>query len=79
MSLPAMDVKNTSEQLRERVNHTMSFRQKKHVNNTESSKYLWKLKENIDYNLQWRIEAYASSYKCGTRKRDLLDLIQRIC
>ena len=25
-------------------NHTMSFRHKKHVNNTELSKYLWKLK-----------------------------------
>ena len=57
----------------------MSFKQRKHVNNTESSKYLWKLKENADYNLQWRIEADASSYKCGTRKRDLLDLIQRNC
>ena len=34
-------------------NHTMSFRHKKRVNNTESSKYLWKLKEeNTDYNLQ---------------------------
>ena len=34
-------------------NHTMSFRHKKRVNNTELSKYLWKLKEeNADYNLQ---------------------------
>ena len=53
-------------------NHTMSFRHKKHVNNTELSKYLWKLKkENIDYNLQWSIKAYGSLYKCGTRKHDL--------
>ena len=53
-------------------NHTMSFRHKKHVNNTELSKYLWKLKkENIDYNLQWSIKAYGSLYKCGTRKYDL--------
>ena len=34
-------------------NHIMSFRHKKCVNDTELSKYLWKLKkENVDYNLQ---------------------------
>ena len=49
-------------------NHTMSFRHKKRVNDTELSKYLWKLKEeNVDYNLQWSIKAYVSPYKCGTR------------
>ena len=53
-------------------NHTMSFRHKKRVNDTELSKYLWKLKEeNANYNLQWSIKAYASPYKCGTRKCDL--------
>ena len=53
-------------------NRTMSFRHKKRVNDTELSKYLWKLKEeNADYNLQWSIKAYASPYKCGTRKCDL--------
>ena len=42
-------------------NHTMSFRHKKRVNDTELSKYLWKLKEeNTDCNLQWNIKAYAS-------------------
>ena len=50
-------------------NHTTSFRHKKRVNNTVLSKYLWKLKEeNVDYNLQWSIKAYAFPYKCGTRK-----------
>ena len=50
----------------------MSFRHKKRVNDTELSKYLWTLKEeNVDYNLQWSIKAYASPYKCGTRKCDL--------
>ena len=29
-------------------NHTMSFRHKKHVNDTELSIYLWKLKEEND-------------------------------
>ena len=47
-------------------------REKKRVNETELSKCLWKLKEeNADYNLQWSIKAYASLYKCGTRKCDL--------
>ena len=50
----------------------MSFRNKKHVNDTELSIYLRKLKEeNADYKLQWSIRAYASPYKCGTRKCDL--------
>ena len=50
----------------------MSFRHKKRVNDTELSKYLWTLKEeNVDYNLQWSIKAYASPCKCGTRKCDL--------
>ena len=53
-------------------NQTMSFRHKKRVNDTELSQYLWKLKkDNADYNLQWSIKAYASLYKCGTRKCDL--------
>ena len=47
-------------------NHTMLFRHKKHVNDTELSKYLRKLKEeNAHYNLQWSIKA------CGIRKCDL--------
>ena len=50
-------------------NYIMSFRHKKCVNDTELSKYLWKLKEeNTDYNLHCSIKAYASPYKCGTRK-----------
>ena len=53
-------------------NHMISFRHKKCINDTELSKYLWKLKEeNTDYNLQWSIKAYASPYKCETRKCDL--------
>ena len=53
-------------------NQTMSFRHKKRVNDTELSQYLWKLKKDkADYNLQWSTKAYASRYKCGTRKCDL--------
>ena len=53
-------------------NHIMSFRHKKHEKHAELSKYLRKLKEeDADYNLQGRIKAYASPYKCGMRKCDL--------
>ena len=42
-------------------NHTMSFRHKKRVNDTELSKYFRKLKEeNADYSLQWSIKADTS-------------------
>ena len=53
-------------------NPTMSLTHEKHVNDTELSKYFWKLKEeNADYNLKWRNKAHASPYKSGTRKCDL--------
>ena len=53
-------------------NHTISVRHKKRVNDTELSKYLWKLSdENVDYNLKWSIKVYAFPYKCGTRKCNL--------
>ena len=74
ISLPTMNVKNTSERLYEGLTCATIITpcHKKQVNNTELSKYLWKLKEeNVDCNLQWSIKAYASSYKCGTRKYDL--------
>ena len=52
--------------------HTITLKHKKDVNDMKLSKYLWKLKEeNADYSLQWSIKAYASPYKCGTRKYDL--------
>ena len=52
--------------------HTMLFRHIKHVNDTELSKYLCKLKEeNPNYNIQWSIRASTSLYKCETRKCDL--------
>ena len=53
-------------------NHTQSFRHISHINDTESSKYLWKLKANgADYHLKWSISSYTSRYKCGTRKCNL--------
>ena len=59
-------------------NHTMSFRHKKCVNDTELSKYFWKLnEENTDYNLQWSIKAYGFLYKCGTRNYDQKKLLNK--
>ena len=53
-------------------NHTQSFRNISHINDTELSKYLWILKANgIDYHLKWCIKSDASWYKCGTRRCDL--------
>ena len=53
-------------------NHTQSFRNISHINDTELSKYLWTLKANgTDYHLKWSIKSYASRYKCGTRRCDL--------
>ena len=53
-------------------NHTQSFRNISHINDTELFKYLWKLKANeTDYHLKWSIKSYASRYKWGTRRYDL--------
>ena len=42
-------------------NHTQSFRNMSHINDTELSKYLWTLKANgTDYHLKWSIKSYAS-------------------
>ena len=75
ISLPTMNAKNILEQLKENLNCItiippchLDTRSMKTI---QLSKYLWKLKENTYYNLQWSIKAYPSPYKCGTRKCDL--------
>ena len=49
-------------------NHTRSFRQKRYSIDTELSKYIWKLSND---KIKWKVAAYASSYKCGSRRYDL--------
>ena len=49
-------------------NHTNSLRNRYYEHATELSKYMWKLKTFI---LKWSIAAYASPYRCGTRRCDL--------
>ena len=53
-------------------NHTKSFRSRRYCNESELSKYVWKLKDNnTNFILKWSIASFASPYKCGTRKCDL--------
>ena len=51
---------------------THQFIPYKYVNDTELSKYIWKLKDaNTSYSLKWSVEKAATPYKYGTRKCDL--------
>ena len=53
-------------------NHTKSFRHQHFKNDTELYKHIQDLKnEGIYYNTTWSIAAYASAYRCGTRRCDL--------
>ena len=53
-------------------NHTRSFRHKMYSIDTELSNYIWKLSnDKIQYEIKWNIAAYASSYKCRSRRCDL--------
>ena len=53
-------------------NQTNSFRNQGYENKTELSKHNWQLKRNgTESNLKWNIAAYATPYRCGTRRCDL--------
>ena len=53
-------------------NHTNAFRSRRYCNESELSKYIWKLKDNnTNFILKWSIASFATPYKCGTRKCDL--------
>ena len=53
-------------------NHTKSFRNRGYEHETELSKHIWELKDNnTEFSLKWSIAAYASPYRCGTRRCDL--------
>ena len=53
-------------------NHTNSFRNRYYEQDTELSKYIWKLKDlGKVFILKWSIAAYASTYRCRTRHCDL--------
>ena len=53
-------------------NHTNSFRNRYYEHATELSEHIWKLKDlEKTFVLKWSIAAYASPYRCGTRRCDL--------
>ena len=53
-------------------NHTKSFKNKEYINDTELSKYIWKLKDNnINYDIKWKVISKASPYNPQSEKCDL--------
>ena len=53
-------------------NHQMSFKHEKRRNDTELSKYLWKLKEKKEgYSISWKIIAKAKAYSNTTKRCNL--------
>ena len=53
-------------------NHTKSFRHRHHEQATEVSKHIWKLQDKgINFKVKWSAAAYASTYRCGSRRCDL--------
>ena len=54
------------------INHTNSFLHRHHEQDTELSKHIWKLKDKgINFKVKWSVAAYASKYRCGSRRCDL--------
>ena len=53
-------------------NHTNSFRYRHHEQDTELSKHIWKLQDKgINFKVKWSVTAYASTYRCGSRRCEL--------
>ena len=53
-------------------NHTNSLLRWHHKQDTELPKHIWKLQDKgIDFTVKCSIVAYASTYRCGSRKCDL--------
>ena len=53
-------------------NHTNSLRHRHHEQDTELSKQIWKLQnKGINFKVKWSVAAYASTYRCGSRRCDL--------
>ena len=56
-------------------NHTMSFRNRTHENDTELSKYIWSLKdENKDFDIKWSILKKSSGYSIISKLCNLCQL-----
>ena len=63
----------TANQFKERYrNHVKSFQHAKYANNTELSKYVWKLKkEKQPFEIKWSIIKHVKAYKPGSQKCNL--------
>ena len=52
--------------------HTCSFRNPKHRNSTELSKYIWHLKDsNVNYSIKWKIIKQCRPYSNKTKRCNL--------
>ena len=52
--------------------HETSFRLRRYENDTELSKFIWKLQDNgTAYSIRWSIELRAHPYRCGAKRCDL--------
>ena len=50
-------------------NHTNSFRYRHHEQDTKLSKHIWEIQDKgINLNVKWSVAAYASTYRCGSRR-----------
>ena len=62
------------------ANHQKSFRHEQYKNETELSKYIWKLKaENVNYRIEWKILRKTSGYNkisksCNLCLREKLEI-----
>lgn len=59
--------------IKERISsHESSFRHRRHENDTELSKLVWKFKDSgTPYTIRWSIATKAHPYRCGTKRCDL--------
>ncbi len=72
-----MDSKTT---FKERYrNHIKSFNHKRYSNDTELSKYIWKLKDNKqDFDITWSVLKQSISYTGGSKRCNLC-LEEKLC
>ncbi len=60
-------------------NHIKSFNHKRYSNDTELSKYIWKLKDNKqDFDITWSVLKQSISYTGGSKRCNLC-LEEKLC
>ena len=73
-------VTTSNTELEERYrNHIKSFNHKRYSNDTELSKYIWKLKDNKqDFDITWSVLKQSISYTGGSKRCNLC-LGEKLC